>query len=234
MFSTAFLQKEVNMKLAQLLSLVTLCATACAQDLSVAAVKRAFDNANIPTDLKINFNPKFLLEVVLPQPSGLPVLVHTGIQLPRNDTAGPPVFNLINPSNPLGQNAGPGPFVIAAVDPDAPSPTNTSNAQVRHFLGGDFLPARLPIPGAGSVESPLLSNTSAAISDWRQPTPTMGNHRYVFLVFNQPNGFDANSQAFVNATTPIQRWDVATFIQQVGLGEPIAGTFMMVANPDSP
>lgn len=51
-------------------------------------------------------------------------------------------------------------------------------------------------------------------------------------MFKQPAGFD--SQSFVNATTPIQHFDIATFAQEVGLGDPIAGTFMMVANPNSP
>jgi hypothetical protein len=83
-----------------------------------------------------------------------------------SDTAIPPIFSLIDPSHPL-INAGPGPFVVAAVDPDAPTPTDPTNAQVRHFLGGDFF--------AGSVT--LLRNTTAAVSEWQQPTPGGGNHR---------------------------------------------------------
>jgi len=37
----------------------------------------------IPRDLRINFKPTFLLEVILPQTSALPIFVHTGVQLPR-------------------------------------------------------------------------------------------------------------------------------------------------------
>lgn len=37
----------------------------------------------IPRDLRINFKPTFLLEVILPQTSTLPIFVHTGVQLPR-------------------------------------------------------------------------------------------------------------------------------------------------------
>ncbi|KAF9446374.1 PEBP-like protein [Macrolepiota fuliginosa MF-IS2] len=218
------------MRLTRLFTLAPLFWRISAQDVSVAAVKQAFIDADIPSDLKINFDPSFLLEVILPQSSGHPILVHTGIQLPRNETATPPVFGLFDPFDPANPsiNAGQGPFVIAAVDPDAPTPTNTSNAQVRHFLGGDFFPRKL----AGSSLSPLLSNTTAALSEWKQPTPTGGNHRYVFLAFNQPVGF--NQQQFINATTPIMHFDIATFAQEVGLGNPIAGTFMMVANPDNP
>jgi len=58
--------------------------------------------------------------------------------------------------------------------------------------------------------------------------------RYIFLAFKQPNGFDQQAFNFVNATTPILNWDIATFTQEVGLGDPIAGTFMMVANTNNP
>lgn len=56
--------------------------------------------------------------------------------------------------------------------------------------------------------------------------------RYVFLAFKQPAGFD--QQTIVTGATPVQHFDIATFAQEVGLGDPIAGTFMMVANPDNP
>jgi hypothetical protein len=91
------------MRLVKLLSLVLLLLTAYGQELSLAAVKQAFEDADvnallystvsqtltstclqIPGDLQINFNPKVLLEIALPQTSGLPILVHPGIQLPRN------------------------------------------------------------------------------------------------------------------------------------------------------
>ncbi|KXN88544.1 hypothetical protein AN958_07180 [Leucoagaricus sp. SymC.cos] len=206
-----------------------------AQDTSIAAVKQAFNNANIPTDLKITFNPKFLLEVALPQNgTQLPIIVHTGIQLPREETAITPIFSLIDPAHPLSSpsTTGPGPFVIAAVDADAPTPEDPTNAQVRHFLGADFFTRRLPLEDG--IESPVLRNRTAAISEWRQPTPGGGNHRYIFLAFNQPRGFDEQVGNFVNASTPIQQWDIAVFMQEVGLGDPIAGTFMMVANPNNP
>ena len=135
-----------------------------------------------------------------------------------------------------------GPFVIAAVDPDAPTPQNPTNAQIRHFLGGNFAPNRLG----------LLSNSTPAISEFRQPTPPAGSDahrydilnyiisfpslvdfatiRYIFLLFEQPRGF--NSQKVVNAMTPIQNFDIAAFASAVGLGDPIAGSFMLVA-PDT-
>ncbi|GLB45535.1 putative phosphatidylethanolamine-binding protein [Lyophyllum shimeji] len=101
------------------------------------AVKRAFKAAHIPRDLSITFNPQFLLE------------------LPRNATAGPPTFAVVGP-------AGPGPFVIAAVDPDAPTPQNPTSAQIRHLLAPNFSSLN---PGADV--HPLV-NSTAAISPFRQ------------------------------------------------------------------
>jgi len=80
----------------------------------------------------------------------------------------------MDPRDPLG-NADQGPFVVAVVDPDAPTPTDTSHAQVRHFLGGDFFTRKSLMHSSG--DNVLLGNTSVAISDWMQPTPTGGNHR---------------------------------------------------------
>ncbi|KAK0460047.1 PEBP-like protein [Desarmillaria tabescens] len=201
------------------------------QDTSLREVKQAFDDANIPEDIDLPFNPRFLLEVSLPQTSGSVIVLKAGVQLPRNATVGPPSFTL------AGHDIRDGPFVVAAIDPDAPSPQNTTNAQVRHFLGGNFVSSRRS-PGRA-----ILTNTTAAVSDWRQPTPTAGTHRcayiglyllllftsyrYTFLVFNQPRGF--NGQTLVNATTPITMFNISEFGEAVGLGNPIAGTFMLVA-----
>lgn len=68
--------------------------------------------------------------------------------------------------------AGHGPFVVAAVDPDA-SPVNV--AQVRHFLGGDFYVE----PGHQEVHA--LVNRTPALSEFLDPQPPVGSglHRYV-------------------------------------------------------
>ncbi|KAF5360966.1 hypothetical protein D9756_004548 [Leucocoprinus leucothites] len=192
------------------LSLIALAVTA--QDTNVRTVKRTFDAANIPTDLSITFDPTALLEVTFPEPNARPITIHAGQQLPRDSTAGPPTLNL------RGSNSR-GPFVVAAVDPDAPTPQEPTSAQIRHFLGGNFTPN-----GSG-----LLSNSTPALSEFRQPTPPAGSdaHRYIFLVFEQPDGF--NDQTVVTPATPVQNFDISAFADAVGLGNPIAGTFMLVA-----
>ncbi|KAJ7133003.1 PEBP-like protein [Mycena filopes] len=211
------------MYLSHLASLLALALTAVAQDTSIRTVKAAFAAADIPANLNIAFNPTALLEVTLPQPTGRPITLHAGIQLPRNgkslrrrtDTAGPPTFHVVG-------NVGKGPFVVAAVDPDAPTPQAPTSAQIRHFLGGNFF-----------NHDGLLTNTTPAISEFRQPTPPAGSdaHRYTFLLFHQSDEFA--TQTLVNATTPVSLFNISQFAAAVDLGNPIAGTFMLVA-PDPP
>jgi phosphatidylethanolamine-binding protein len=80
------------------------------------------------------------------------------------ETVGPPRFAVRSERGlKLDQR-----FVLAAVDPDAPTPQAPTNAQIRHFLSGDFVLT----PG---LETKLLVNTTLPLSPWRQPTPPAGS-----------------------------------------------------------
>ncbi|KAG5728062.1 OV-16 antigen [Termitomyces sp. T112] len=202
------------------LILLSFVGLAVSQDLSLDAVKNAFNAASIPSDLFINFNPTALLEVTFPQPACKPITLHAGIQLPRNATAGPPTFGVIGA-------VGNGPFVIATVDPDALTPQDPNEAQIRHFLGPNFFID----PSSDHDNVQHLVNNTPAISQFLQPSPPAGSdpHRYIFLMFNQPTNF--NSQTLVTPTTSIELFNISAFAAATGLGDPIAGTFMLVG-PD--
>ncbi|KAJ6465564.1 PEBP-like protein [Mycena vitilis] len=202
------------MQLIRIAGLFSLVALAAGQDTSLRAVTAAFSAANISASLGITFNPKALLEVSFPQAHGKPVTLHAGIHLPINATAGPPSFEIRGA-------VGRGPFVVAMVDPDAPTPEDPSLAQVRHFLAGDF-----------HLRGDCLFNTTAAVSDFIQPAPPAGSsaHRYVLLLYKQSPAFA--HQQLVNASTSVLGFNISQFASAVGLGEPVAGTFMLVA-PDS-
>ncbi|KAJ7689112.1 phosphatidylethanolamine-binding protein [Mycena rosella] len=188
-------------------SILALALFTAGQDVSIGAVDKAFCAAKIPENLTIVFKPTALLEVSLPQASGRPITLHAGIHVPLNDTTGPPTFHVVG-------NVGKGPFVVAAVDPDAASPF----AQVRHFLGGNFF-----------NHGGLLVNSTPVISDFVQPAPPAGSgaHRYTFLLFKQSPEFA--TQTLVNSTTAITGFNISQFASAVDLGKPIAGTFMLVA-----
>ena len=139
---------------------------------------------------------------------------------------------------------------MSMVDLDAPTPQDPTEAQIRHFLGGNFELGRTEPDGLA-----LLSNSTPALSNFLQPTPPAGSDphrsvftemslkelvknaqhmthlciRYVFLLFQQPAGFDEQTE--VNATTSIENFNISRFAQDVGLGNPLGGSFMLVG-PD--
>ncbi|THU91460.1 hypothetical protein K435DRAFT_863376 [Dendrothele bispora CBS 962.96] len=144
------------------------------QEINLSDMKAMFDEANIPADIGINFDPTVLLEVSFSQPDSSVIMLKAGVQLPCNATAGPPVFSICCISSDTVDAAGPGPFVIAAVDPDAPNPQQLTIAQVRHFLGSDFT----------QETGGALVNSITAISEFMRPTPPAGSdaHRYASLI----------------------------------------------------
>ena len=72
----------------------------------------------------------------------------------------PPAYT-ISPQTKLSHHDGP--FVIAVVDPDVPTPQNTNISQIRHFLGGNFFLGEL---GDGS-----LVNKTPAVTEYTGPHP---------------------------------------------------------------
>jgi len=114
------------------------------------------------------------------------------------------------------------------IDIDAPTPQNPNLSQIRHFIGANF---HLEEPNQFGVS--LLANSTPALSDFFQPTPPAGSdpHRYVFLLFAQPSDFNEESGNFVNASTPIIDFSISTFANEVGLGNPLGGSFILVG-PD--
>ncbi|PSS37079.1 hypothetical protein PHLCEN_2v1118 [Hermanssonia centrifuga] len=172
------------MKLAVLSSLLALfLSIGATQDTSLATVKAAFDAANIPNDIHITFNPTVLLEVTFPEAAGPPVAVTAGVQLPRNGktyacgkgfvispcsytaTVGPPTF-AVRGNIRRGQT-----FLVATVDPDAPTPQDPTVAQIRHLLAPNFV----LVDGNSRHHTKALVNETAPISPWQQPTPPAGS-----------------------------------------------------------
>lgn len=88
------------------------------------------------------------------------------MMLLSTETAVEPKFSLISNSTSLVANQT---FVLALVDPDAPSPQNRSASQFLHFLGGGFT------VNATSSDPTLLTNQSAALREFFPPTPPAGS-----------------------------------------------------------
>ncbi|KAG6828928.1 hypothetical protein H0H87_000355 [Tephrocybe sp. NHM501043] len=196
--------------------LASLVGMTIGQDTSLSTVKKAFDNAAILSDLGITFNPSVLLEVSYPVPEQRPIAIRAGIELPQKSMrgVGPPNFSVVGAQCNTS-------FVVAVIDPDAPTPENPITSQIRHFLGGNF-------NCSSENNTPRsLVNATAAITEYTHPTlPTdSAAHRIIYFLFKQPAGFV--SQKFVMHNTPREHFDLKAFASVTGLGDPIGGTFML-------
>ncbi|KAJ2915989.1 hypothetical protein MD484_g4454, partial [Candolleomyces efflorescens] len=181
-------------------------------DTSTSDVVAAFNQYNVTTRFGITFNPTAILGVTF---TGQTQSFKAGQSVARNVTATTPQLSLYG----IGADPGPGPFVIVMADPDVPTPQNPSFGPVRHWLAGNYYPTRT---------SNVLSPSGTAITPYFQPTPGVGSpaHRYTYLLYKQPSNF--NQQTIVTSQTSIVNWNVSQFASRAGLGDPIAGTFMMV------
>ncbi|KAF4575107.1 hypothetical protein EYR36_006463 [Pleurotus pulmonarius] len=202
----------------------------------------AFTQGHVVPDVLPSFSPLASIDVVFTDPTNMQQLnVTPGMNLTMTrkfsfvfedtqvpDTTPVPPETSMQPQfflNTTNTTLANGTFVLAIVDPDAPTPQNTSISQFRHMLGGDFR-----VNATGGV----LMNTSAALSDFVPPTPPAGSdpHRYVILLFNQSASFDTNAPALVNASTPRTNFNISMFASALQLGTPVAGTFFLTG-PDN-
>ncbi|CAL1701183.1 unnamed protein product [Somion occarium] len=194
-------------------------------NLTTSSVQEAFSNAKIVPDVLPSFQPTALLNVTFTdQATGALLSVSPGMNLTMEQTMLEPTFAVTaNSSDSLAEQI----FVLAIVDPDAPTPQNTSISQFRHMLAGDL--------HVNASSGGALVNSSAALTDFVNPTPPAGSdpHRYVILLFTQPPTFNVTASTLVNASTPRTNFNLTAFGQAVGLGSPVAGNFFFTGPSDS-
>ncbi|PPR04058.1 hypothetical protein CVT24_010633 [Panaeolus cyanescens] len=170
-------------------------------------VTSAFNTAQIVPDVISTFSPTELVNVSFTDPTTQDMLnVDTGMMLTPDRTDS---------------------FVVALVDPDAPTPqTAMMGSQFLQFLGGDFMAD--PVTG-------ILLNNSAALMEYTPPTPPSGSdpHRYIVLVYNQSTNFDTDAPSMFSSSTSQSSFDISTFAQSLGLGDPVAGNFFIVGSSNA-
>ncbi|ETW83719.1 phosphatidylethanolamine binding protein [Heterobasidion irregulare TC 32-1] len=215
---------------------------------SLSTVKSAFETSKVVPDVIPSFDPTALLDVVFVDPfTNDTVHVTPGMELTANrefrilmpaarglccsaneplaETANKPQFFVSFSDNSVAEQT----FVLAMVDPDAPTPQNRSLSQIRHFLAGD-----IKVAGGSSNHSQLV-NASVPLTAYLNPSPPAGSdaHRYTILLFPQPDNFDHTALDLVNASVDASRlsFNLTTFASSVGMGSPLAGTFFLTKGP---
>ncbi|KAJ7639019.1 phosphatidylethanolamine-binding protein [Roridomyces roridus] len=194
-----------------------------AQNPSASDVAAAFSGAGIVPAVVPKFAPSGILDAVFTVSDSQQMVNATpGTNLTGQQTASLPKFFFKSDSTISSDVE----YVVAFVDPDAPTPQNQSLGQVRHFLGGGF---------HADATSGLLTNNTPALSEYFKPGPPAGSdpHRYTILLYTQSKDFATKGPSLVNASTPITSFNISAFADAVGLGEPIAGTFFFEGPSES-
>ncbi|KAI0927418.1 hypothetical protein AcV5_007961 [Taiwanofungus camphoratus] len=165
---------------------------------SLSAVQKSLNDANIPVDANITFNPNVLLDVIFPQNTSSPSMPVV-LSAPNTtlSIAGAHNIDVIEYFYSIEQftEVTFAPSFVLVGEHLCAADKSPSVSPIQHFLGGDFESITPPV-----VDMALLSNSTPAISEWISPAPpTADLHRYVVLIFKQSSGFE--NQTFVNAST---------------------------------
>jgi len=112
---------------------------------------------------------------------------------------------------------------------DIDVPSNGTRTTLLHWL--------LPNLDLRTTPATLPQTQSGAPYAMPNPPPNDIQHRYVFLLFNQPDNF-AISDAFANINPPASpaarlNFDVNAFATQNGLDAPLSANFITVQGPGS-
>jgi len=95
-------------------------------------------------------------------------------------------------------------YTIIMVDPDAPSRDNPINGEYRHFVCANT-------PGTEILKSEVLQ-------EWAPPSPPSGSglHRYVFLVYEQPERVEVEVFEGSRAKWAAHEWATALGMTAIG------------------
>jgi phosphatidylethanolamine-binding protein (PEBP) family uncharacterized protein len=118
-------------------------------------------------------------------------------------------------------------LLAISLDPDAPFPSFSFLGPILHWVQPDLTPT----PSDSDSSITTLNSASPQIMDYAPPGPPPGSspHKYVFLLFKQPPGFDSKKyvpkgQQEMGIKARI-RTDVEKWVAEKGLGPVVAANY---------
>ena len=186
-------------------SLITLAVAAFAQAqdntaLEIEAIKAHFSGAALVPFLLPEFEPSALLNINY---AGVGDMT-TGQAVVKEEVNPVPTLTLTPVNSSVELN---GDYTVAMVDADIPG-FDVSQGVTRHWL----------INGAKIEDGQLSNATANTVANYAGPWPAAGSgpHRYVILVFAQPEGFTAPTDA-APPTEVVNGWNFNQYLQDTGL-----------------
>uniref|UniRef100_A0A182Q078 Phosphatidylethanolamine-binding protein n=1 Tax=Anopheles farauti TaxID=69004 RepID=A0A182Q078_9DIPT len=112
-------------------------------------------------------------------------------------------------------------YTVLMADPDAPSRSNPEMRSWKHWVVGN-------VPGMDLDAGEILADYVGS-----GPPQGTGLHRYVFLVYKQPNRVAFNETILSSRNPNRGKWNPEEFVKHYELGNPIAGNFYQAQYDDS-
>jgi hypothetical protein len=117
--------------------------------------------------------------------------------------------------------------MVISLDLDGPFPSFAFASPILHWMQSGLQPQ----PAEGDSAAKLLAHDAPWIVDYAGPGPPPGSapHRYVFLLYAQPEGFDVKEWAPAEGKKvgPFGRirYDLGAFEKKIGLGPVVAANY---------
>ena len=117
-------------------------------------------------------------------------------------------------------------YTLVMVDPDAPSPTRPTNAEWLHWIAVNLSPSDAPYSGGKGGKKG--GGTATEVVKYAGPGPPAGAHRYMLVLFEQPEGAGAPAVMLRGGKTKRAKFSTRAFAAANRL-RPVAGTYFVVA-----
>jgi phosphatidylethanolamine-binding protein (PEBP) family uncharacterized protein len=179
--------------------------------LGLEAIEAHFEQSHIVPDLLESFDPSALLTVNYEGVGG----ISPGEALTEDQVGTIPTVS-VTPANSSVSLSGN--FTIMMVDADIVG-TDESGGVNRHWLENGV-----------TISGTSLANSSAvAITQYAGPGPAAGSgpHRYVILLYSQPQTFQAPS-GLTGPVPGVNKFNLSTYVQESNLGPLVAGMYYTV------
>ncbi|CAI2167833.1 9476_t:CDS:2 [Funneliformis geosporum] len=166
------------------------------------SIQASLKDAGIIPDVVDNFAPTAILSVKYGEKS-----LELGNEFTINETKNTPSIEFVAED----ENSR---YTLLMVDPDAPSRATPKNREWRHWIIGN-------IPHSGNLSE------ATVITSYNGPTPPPGTgfHRYVFLLYRQPD----SHLEFQAVPSPRGGFKARLFAEQHGL-QLVAANFFLCKN----
>jgi phosphatidylethanolamine-binding protein (PEBP) family uncharacterized protein len=146
-----------------------------------------------------------------------------GTFLSRHDAASTPT---------LYHSASSGRFITCCIDLDAPFPSFPFLSPILHYIQSDLIPSSQPTTTDDGTKYELkVENDVKPICAYTgpRPPPISAQHRYVFLLYEQPIDFEKNELSLPEELGIKDRvmWNQKEFEKKAGLGKVVASNYFV-------